>query len=102
MAAEGMYWDGLRRMDLETLQQAAIMFPLDREIRSGPAYWVTMRHGPRHILREALRHDPNNAELWLYLSRFAAQDGDMVEAELARRNLERLPPLVDVRGGNLD
>ncbi len=74
-----------------------MLFPLHRDRRSGPAYY-TILHGDYsniEFVRQALRWDPNAADLLLGLVMLRAKHGDNYNDAAAE--LIRLVPSVAVK-----
>ncbi len=88
------YGRGLRYGDAKDFYRAANLFPLSRERRSGPGYLTLMRHDYAHasIIVEAIRHDPNAADLYLGLMLLSLANGDNAAAYSAAMGLKRLRP----------
>lgn len=63
--ADYLYLGGWQRHDVAGLQLAARLFPYERSIVTGPAYWYSTNPSPDGLAAvvEALRHDPWSADL---------------------------------------
>lgn len=63
--ADQLYVGGWQRHDVSGLQLAARLFPYERSIVTGPAYWYITNPSSDGLAAvvEALRHDPWSADL---------------------------------------
>ena len=90
------YGEGIRTGDATAFYKASNLFPLLRERRSAPGYVTSIRGDHKHIalIEDALRFDPNAADLWLSLMLMRLQEGNQPEAHKAAVALTRLvsPP----------
>ena len=69
---------GIRQGGVVNFYKAAMLFPLSRDRRSGPAYYTIIHNDYDRLefVREALHWDPNGADLLLGLVMLRAQHGD--------------------------
>lgn len=77
-ASDYYYMLGMRQGGVVNFYKAAMLFPLSRDRRSGPGYYTILHGDYDHLefVRQALRWDPNGADLLLGLVMMRAQHGD--------------------------
>jgi hypothetical protein len=94
MLSDAEYALGLRTHDLRHFILAARLFPLERSHRSGAGYTVNLIGDRAHIglIREAISHDPNAADLWYDLARMELLTGNQTGYNEALDRLKRLTP----------
>lgn len=93
--AEELYSEGFREFDLDKVERAASIFPVDQRYRKGPAELVINWPSDAltaDILAHAVIRDPN--ELWLSEAflMHSVRRGDKDAADFALRNLYRIAP----------
>jgi hypothetical protein len=88
------YGAGLRSMRLENFQVSARLFPLIRTRRSGAAYAVILREDRSKIaiVEQAIRYDPNAADLWYGLARMQLKAGNEIGYNTSLTRLKELTP----------
>ena len=97
LIADAEYGIGMATGDLSHFILSARLFPLERARRSGPAYAVIIKQDLSKIpwIKEALRHDPNAADLWYGLARMELKAGDEAGYSAAVKRLRELTPGLD-------
>ena len=97
LVSDYFYAQGIRQGGVTNFYKAAMLFPLSRDRRSGPAYYTIIHndYDGLEFVREALHWDPNGADLLLGLVMLRATHGDKYND--AARELIRLVPSVAVK-----
>ena len=90
------YGQGIRTRDAVHFYRSANLFPLARERRSAPGYVTIVRndYAKADLIDQALRFDPNAADLWLGLLIARLKTGDEAKAVTAAYALRKLAPQV--------
>lgn len=98
-AADYDYAQGMRTHDPIYFDKAATLFPLMRDRRSGPAYLAIVQQDLRSVgkINEALRYDPNAADLYFGLTGMRLRLGDQQGYSAALTQLRKLTPGVEYR-----
>ena len=88
------YAIGLHTMQLQHFVASARLFPLIRTRRSGAAYAVilTQDHSKIAIVEQAIRYDPNAADLWYGLARMQLKEGNELGYNTSLTRLMELTP----------
>jgi hypothetical protein len=71
---------------------AAKLFPWNRYIRTAPGYDAARHNGMTSAILEALRDDPNSADLTLNAAALEARDGNIALAEMYIGRFKALAP----------
>jgi hypothetical protein len=87
----------MRQGGVANFYKAAMLFPLSRDRRSGPAYYTILHadYSNLEFVRQALHWDPHGADLLLGLVMLRASHGDNYND--AALELIRLVPSVAVK-----
>ncbi len=98
-ASDYDYAQGMRTRNPTYFEAAARLFPLMRDRRSGPAYLAIVRQDLSNAgkIVEALRYDPNAADLYFGLAAMRLRLGDKQGYSAALTQLMKLTPGVEYR-----
>ena len=93
------YGMGLRTGEADHFYNASVLFPLNRDRRSGAGYIAILRQDTANTWRvtEALRHDPNAADLYFGLAQLRLKERDQQGYSAALTQLMKLTPGVEYR-----
>jgi len=94
LCADWEYHLGLQTYQPIYFANAAKLFPLSRDRRSGLGYVEIMRHDPGGVaaVDYALRYDPHAADLWLGLATMNLNLGNAQGYNAAMTQLQKLTP----------
>ena len=97
LGGEIMYARSVARGDFAMLQRVGKLFPLERNLREGPAHAVMVLPAPPSvaipILKDALAANPYSADLWIALLRYEAQAGNEAGALSAYSHVRAFLPM---------
>lgn len=96
IAADQYYLIGWKQFDLDKIETASNLFPLNRSIALGPAYYYLMKNEPSdkalYYLNVGLNHDPNAVDLLQAKFTYSFMLGKSEEANRAYARLSVIAP----------
>ena len=94
LLSDSLYGAALLTGNMQYFELSALYFPLIRSHRSGPGYFAALLGDPKGIsyIEEALRHDPNAADLWLALTRMTLNTPERLGYNSSFAHLQALTP----------